>query len=198
VRTTGIVLAGGRSSRFPPDKLAVIYRGAPLLHHPILRLAEVCDEVLVVVAAGTPAPAIPMGVPARIVRDELEGQGPLAGLAAGLAQARTDWALAAGGDMPDLMSTVLVEMRETAELAQSEAAEAVALRDGSDPSPLPIVLKVEAALPAAGVLLQRGERRLSGVIEALRTAVIDEATWTELDPERLTLRDIDLPDDLTS
>jgi molybdenum cofactor guanylyltransferase len=198
VRTTGIVLAGGRSSRFPPDKLAVEYRGAPLLHHPILRLAEVCDEVLVVIAPGAEAPTIPMGVPARLVRDELEAEGPLAGLAAGLAQAGTEWALVAGGDMPELMSAVLIEMQGTAELAQSDAVDAVALRDGTDPSPLPMALKVEAALPAARVLLQRGERRLVGMLEALRTAVIDEATWTELDPDRLTLRDIDVPDDLTS
>ena len=32
---TGIVLAGGRSSRFGSDKMAVDYRGRPLLFHAI-------------------------------------------------------------------------------------------------------------------------------------------------------------------
>ena len=32
---TGIVLAGGRSTRFGSDKLAAIHRGIPLLHHAV-------------------------------------------------------------------------------------------------------------------------------------------------------------------
>jgi hypothetical protein len=32
----------------------------------------------------------------------------------------------------------------------------------------------------------------------MRTAVIDEATWTALDPSRSTLHDVDEPSDLKS
>jgi hypothetical protein len=48
----------------------------------------------------------------------------------------------------------------------------------------------------AHTLLHAGRRRLRDVLDALRTAVIDEATWTALDPERRTLVDIDEPQDL--
>ncbi|MDP9330797.1 MAG: nucleotidyltransferase family protein, partial [Actinomycetota bacterium] len=52
-----MVLAGGSSSRFGSDKLSAPYRGVPLLHHAVLRLAEVCGEVLVVIGPeGTPPP----------------------------------------------------------------------------------------------------------------------------------------------
>ena len=44
------MLAGGRSTRFGTDKLAAELHGLPLLHHPVLRLAEVCAEVVVVIA----------------------------------------------------------------------------------------------------------------------------------------------------
>src|SRR5206468_2437320 len=101
--------------------------GVPLLHHPVLRLAEVCREVLVVVAPDAPDPALPLAAPVRVVHDATEGEGPLAGVLAGLAETLTDWALVAGGDMPDLRTAVLLEMLR---VAGESGAEAVALPDG--------------------------------------------------------------------
>ncbi|MGH2589524.1 MAG: molybdenum cofactor guanylyltransferase, partial [Actinomycetota bacterium] len=107
---TGVVLAGGRSTRFGRDKLAEPYLGMPLLHHAVLRLAEVCGDVVVVVAPDAVDPALPVGVPVRVARDATEGEGPLAGVYAGLLAVTTDVALVAGGDMPDLQTPVLLEM----------------------------------------------------------------------------------------
>ncbi len=73
---------------------------------------------------------------------------------------------------------------------------AVSLQDGDRPRPLPLVVRVEPAREAAHALRHAGERRLRALPEALRTAVIDEATWHRLDPARTTLRDIDEPGDL--
>jgi molybdopterin-guanine dinucleotide biosynthesis protein A len=187
------VLAGGRSARFGSDKLAATLDGIPLLHHPVLRLAEVCREVLVVVAPGGEDPALPLAAPARVVRDATEGEGPLAGVLAGLTETVTDWALVAGGDMPDLRTAVLLEMLR---VAGESGADAVALQDGDRLRPLPLVLRSAPAREAAHALLHSGERRLRALPEALRTAVIDEPTWVGLDPERATLRDVDEPDDL--
>src|SRR5881296_3687619 len=83
---TGIVLAGGRASRFGRDKLKEPYRGAPLLHHAVLRLAEVCADVIVVVGPEGPRPDLPASSVVRVVRDAQEGLGPLAGVSAGLAE----------------------------------------------------------------------------------------------------------------
>jgi molybdopterin-guanine dinucleotide biosynthesis protein A len=190
---TGIVLAGGRSTRFGADKLTAIVDGVPLLHHPILRLAEVCREVVVVVAPDAAEPALPLAAPVRVVRDAVEGEGPLAGVLAGLGACETEWALLAGGDMPELRTSVLLEMLR---VAGESGAEAVALGEGGTVRPLPLVLRVEAARRAAHTLLHTGERRLRALPEALRTAVIDEPTWSALDPERGTLRDIDEAGDL--
>jgi hypothetical protein len=38
---------------------------------------------------------------------------------------------------------------------------------------------------------------LRDAIDGLRSAVIDEATWTALDPERRSVFDVDLPSDLS-
>jgi len=188
------VLAGGRSTRFGSDKLGASYRGMPLLHHAVLRLAEVCPTVIVVIAPGASEPGLPMGVQARVARDPTEGEGPLAGLHAGLlAAAAAEWALVAGGDMPDLQTAVLLEMLRVADEAQTDA---VALQDGDGFRPLPCVLKGGPALDGAHMLLHAGRRSLRELLQSLRTSVIDERTWQALDPARLTLRDVDTPDDL--
>lgn len=190
---TGIVLAGGRSTRFGRDKLAEPYRGMPLLHHVVLRLAEVCADVVVVIAPDGVEPPLPFGAPARVVRDPREGEGPLAGAYTGLSAVRTELALIAGGDMPELRTPVLLEMLK---VAGEAPVEAVVLADGERFRPLPAVLRVGSATDAAHVLLDSGRRRLLDLLDALRVAIVDEDTWHALDADRRTLFDVDEPADL--
>ena len=105
---SGIVLAGGRSSRFGSDKMAVALAGRPLVHHAIEAVAAVCAEVVVVVSVGgdVPFPGA-FSVPLRVTRDLAPGGGPLVGLIAGLDAARFPVAIVAGGDMPLLRAAVL-------------------------------------------------------------------------------------------
>jgi len=187
------VLAGGRSSRFGSDKLAAERDGVPLLHHAVLRLAEVADDVVVVLAPEASGAGLPPGV--RVANDPTEGEGPLAGLHAGLlAAVRSDVAIVVAGDMPDVQTAVVREMLRVLEEA---GVDAVALQDGEDARPIPIALRTWPAADAVHTLLHAGRRRLRDVLGTLRTAVIDEATWTALDPQRRTLVDVDEPGDLT-
>jgi molybdenum cofactor guanylyltransferase len=195
VGATGIVLAGGRSTRFGSNKLVAIHRGIPLVHHAVLRLGEVCAEVVVVIAPDAPEATLPVGANARFVHDEREGEGPLAGLLSGLGAATTELALVAGGDMPDLSTAVLFEMLH---VAGEVPVDAVALQDGDRFRPLPCLVRVAPARDAAHALLHADERSLRSLLQTLRTAVIDEATWTALDPSRGTLHDVDEPGDLAS
>jgi molybdenum cofactor guanylyltransferase len=190
---TGVVLAGGRSTRFGRDKLAEPYRGMPMLQHAILRLGEVCSEVIVVLAPNVPEPSMPIGAPARFARDPTEGQGPLAGAHAGLLAVATELALLTGGDMPDLQTRVLLEMLQ---VAGEAGVDAVALQDGDRFGPLPSVVRTAKALEVAHALLHDGRRAIRDLLDALRLAVIDEPTWLTLDPERRTHFDVDEPSDL--
>lgn len=189
---TGVVLAGGRSRRFGGDKLGEDLEGSPLLHHAVGRVARICGSVVVVIAPGVPEPAMPEEVAVRLVRDEIADEGPLRGAAAGLSAAETEWAVLAGGDMPDLQPPVLEEMLRIGRDAETS----VALSDHGRARPLPCVLLRRPALEAAERLLRAGRRSLRELLEAVPLTVVAEEAWTALDPGRLSLRDIDEPSDL--
>src|SRR2546422_5771402 len=100
---SGILLAGGASSRFGRDKLVASVGGRPLFQLPLAALAAVCDEVVLVVGPDAEPPALPPSpVPIRIARDERRHEGPLVAASVGLAAVGGALALIAAGDMPGL------------------------------------------------------------------------------------------------
>lgn len=151
--------------------------------------------MVLVLAPEASEPSLPPGVDAQIVRDAAEGEGPLAGVLAGLAVIRSNHALVAGGDMPDLRTSVLLEMLRVADEAPVDG---VTLQDGDRSPPLPCVLRVEPALGRTRGLLHAGRRRLRDLLDATRIAAIDESTWRALDPDGRTVFDVDVPGDLAS
>jgi molybdenum cofactor guanylyltransferase len=165
----------------------------PMLQHAVLRLGEVCSEVVVVLAPDAPEPPMPIGAPTRFARDPTEGEGPLAGVHAGLLVVPTELALVTGGDMPDMQTRVLLEMLQVAAEAEVDA---VALQDGHRFRPLPSVIRTARAVEVAHTLLHDAHRALRDLLDALRLAVIDEPTWLALDPQRRSLFDVDTPSDL--
>jgi len=189
-RVTGIVIAGGRSSRFGRDKLAERIDGRILLDSAIDGVTPASTEILVV-AAPDAAPDLPAG--ARLVHDPVAFEGPLAGVAAGLRAAHESIVLVVGGDMPTLVGAVVDSMLAALD---TPGVEAVVLEHEGRARPLPIALRRDPALEAADVLLADGERRLRALIDTLETTVIPEPTWRALDPYGMTVRDIDTPADL--
>jgi molybdopterin-guanine dinucleotide biosynthesis protein A len=94
VKVFGLVLAGGRSSRFGREKAAADLAGRPLIAWVVDVLAQGCAEVAVNAKAGSMAEAFARGFGlTRLTDDPTDPEGPLAGVRAGLA-----WARAAGGD----------------------------------------------------------------------------------------------------
>ena len=188
----GIVLAGGSSTRFGSDKLRAPYRGRPLFHHAIEHVTEVSEDVVVVMAPTAEAHDLPGG--ARLAHDSTEGEGPLAGLHAGLlAVVRSDVAIVVAGDMPDVPVAVLRVLIEAVEPGGRAAA---ALAVGGTPSPVPVALRTWPAADAVHTLLHAGRRRLGDVIDVMDTALIDEERWTAFDPDHRSLFDVDEPGDL--
>jgi molybdopterin-guanine dinucleotide biosynthesis protein A len=187
---SAIVLAGGRSSRFGRDKLAERIGGRTLLEHAIEAVGPIASETIVVLGAGDRRD-MPRGV--TVVRDALPFEGPLAGLLTGLGAATQAAALLVAGDMPTMVTFVLSALIDSLENPKFDA---VLLDDGGRGRPLPAAIRVRPATVAAIRMLAAGERRLRALYDEMPTMVIGETTWRELDPDGLTLRDVDLPGDM--
>src|SRR5690349_7976748 len=108
-RVTGLILAGGRSSRFGRDKLAEPIGGRPMLDHVIERVRDVASDIIVVAATGT-SPDVPVDV--QVAHDDLPFEGPLAGLGVGLRaiDPGVERAVVLGGDMPTVVPAILARL----------------------------------------------------------------------------------------
>lgn len=192
---SGIVLAGGRSSRFGSDKLIARVAGERLLDRSVAALASLVTEIVVVSEPGATR-ELPRSVPVplRLVSDPEPFGGPLVGLLAGLEAAAEPLVLVLGGDMPSAVPAVLRLL--VARLASDETRAAVVLEALGRQVPLPLAVRTGAATDAARRLLGDGERRLRAILERLATATIAEGEWRPLDPTAETLLDVDEPGDL--
>ena len=192
---TGIVLAGGRSSRFGSDKLVARVDGERLLDRAVAAVATVTSEVIVVAEPGATREAPAAGsVPVRVVADPEAFGGPLVGLLAGLESASEPIVVVIGGDMPSVVPDVLGLL--TGRLVTDPHRDAAILEARGRLVPLPVALRTGAATTVARRLIGDGERRLRAIVERLPTAVLGDAEWRPLDPRGDTLRDVDEPGDL--
>lgn len=81
---SGVVLAGGRSSRMGTPKASLEWHGSTLLYRTAAVLGRAVEGSVVAVAApAQPLPPLPPHV--QVVSDPVQGLGPMQGLAAGLA-----------------------------------------------------------------------------------------------------------------
>ena len=192
---SGIVLAGGRASRFGSDKLTAAYDDVPLLDRAVAAVAAGCSEVIVVLAPDDDRELPAAAVPVRRVFDPAPHRGPLVGLLAGLEAAREPVVLVAGGDMPTLSPEVLAVLVRALSAAEAWADAAVLVQRGVA-RPLPAVFRNGAATEVARRVIADGERSLMALLRGLPTRELAEGEWRGLDPDAATLRDIDRPEDL--
>jgi len=175
---SALILAGGKATRFGgAAKHALVIAGRTIFERQVDVLAPRVAEIVVsgVEVAGY-----------RSVRDPIEGAGPLAGIAAGLAAAQTPWLLVVAGDMPYLTGTVIDALLA----ARAPELDAVGLRLNDLPEPLCCLLQVRT-LAAVERRLAAGRFKASGLLTDEGLAVL----WlTNADPA--ALRNLNSPADL--
>lgn len=172
------------------DKLLLEVGGAPMLRRVCNALATVCDEILVVGESGVAA--LPEEV-RRITGERSGGQGPLAGIEAGLAAARNRRVVVAAGDLP-FLSTELVR-HLLLRLGESGAC-AVVPRYRGETHPLCAAYE-RGILPAVESALDDGVRSVRVLLDSL--SCVEYAGEDDLgrhgDPD-LFLMNVNSPEDL--
>ena len=186
--TAGIVLAGGRSSRFGSDKALAPWAGGTMIAGVLAALEPVVDERLVV--AKSPDRYVEGLRGVRPVRDGFSAHHPLAGIAAGLRAARAPWAFVCACDMP-LLQPALVRIL----LASAPGHDAVVPVWEGRPQALCAVYST-TCLDSIDRLL-REDGSVEELFTSVRTLRLGEATVARLDPLGLSFMDIDTPADRT-
>ena len=178
-RVTGIVLAGGRSTRFGGDKLAVEIGGRPLLHRAIVAVARSSTRswsswARMRAGARRCRPTLP--VPVVVARDAVAGQGPLARARRG-PRGRRPPARAprrrrpAGAAARRSCAELLARLRAGCRGAAARRRRPRRRTGGS--GRCPVALRVATVRPAAEVALDGGERAASsGCFGRLRVGTL--------------------------
>jgi molybdopterin-guanine dinucleotide biosynthesis protein A len=152
----GLILAGGRGARMDEaDKGCVLLNGRPMAAHVAARFAPQVDELLI--SANRNADVYAQY--GRVVADDpAHGawQGPLAGVAAGLAAARLPWLATAPCDVPFMPLDLVRRLRQA--LDSSGGRLAVACTGGRR-QPVFMLLSREL-LPGLQDYLRQGGRKV--------------------------------------
>jgi molybdopterin-guanine dinucleotide biosynthesis protein A len=181
---TLLILAGGRSRRMGRNKAQLPAGDGTLIDHLARRLAPVVDETLV---AGGPESVRLAG--ARRIDDRYQGLGPLAGIHAGLLEARFSLVWVVACDLPDVEPAL-------GELLRGYAAgvDAVVPRLGDDSEGVCAVYDRSLA-PRIETFLQTGERRVQHFLGRIAVRYVTPAELRRVDPELRSFRNINTPAD---
>jgi len=183
---TGLVLAGGASSRMGVDKAELVVDGEPLARRAERVLRGVCGRVIV--ASGDGRRLAWLGLPE--VADVEPGAGPLSGLIAGLEAAATPWVAVVAVDMPDASGTVL---RLLAGRAPGRDAAVPRTEHGLEPLH---AVYATAAAPTIRAAFEDGERSVTGALRRLDVVVVEPGDWASADPSGRFARNLNRPEDL--
>lgn len=180
---TAIILCGGRSSRMGQDKGSLAFGDETMLERIVRILRAVSNDVMVVARRNQRVPA-----DVTLVHDLVEDLGPLAGIAAGLAESRNDLNIVVACDLPLINPRVLERLASM--IGDYDAC--VAVTDGY-PSALCGIYRSRLASQARA-LLDSGERRVMRLLEQANTKRVDGAMLRDIDPDLNTFMSVDTPE----
>jgi molybdopterin-guanine dinucleotide biosynthesis protein A len=189
MRTGGIVLAGGKSSRMGTPKALLPFGSETMLQRVVRILGDLMSPIVVVAAEGQELPALPANV--IVTHDEREGRGPLEGLRAGLKAlpADVERAYVTSCDVPLLVPAFVSRMLEL-----SQGYDIAVMEIDGFTHPLSAVYRRDT-LPHVESLLAADRLRPVFLFDAVRTRRVQTSEMMAVDPDLRTLRNLNTPDD---
>jgi molybdenum cofactor guanylyltransferase len=192
-KTSGIILAGGSSSRMGTNKALLSLPG----HHAVTfveRLVSVlkasCSETLIVARDQDQArDYVFPGV--RVTFDETPGIGPLMGLYSGLSTIQTTHALIVAVDLPYVQPALLSFL-----LSQPLPADTLLVPLIHNIPQVLLALYPRSILPLVKEQLLQGRRDVRCLLQIVPVQFIEEAQLLKVDPQLRSFININTPEEL--
>jgi molybdopterin-guanine dinucleotide biosynthesis protein A len=183
---TGVILAGGKSSRFGSNKALVRVKGVRLIERTVRVMKAVFQEVLLV--TNTPADYAFLELP--MVQDLIKGLGPMGGIYTGLESISERAGFFVACDMPFLHQGLVRHM-----VKMREDYDAVVPRMDWMIEPLH-ALYTKHCLPVIKASIKAREYQIARCFKKLRVRYVEREELLAFDPELMSLFNINEPKDL--
>ena len=187
MRVTGVIQAGGKSTRMGGEPKALLELGGRRIVERVLdAVRPVVDDVLIV--TNTPALYGFLGVP--MVADVYPDHGSLGGIFSGLSAAAGDAAFTVACDMPFLHPDVARLV-----IGRAGQGDVVIPRVGAQLETLH-ALYAKACLPHIEARLKAGRLKIVGFFEDVRVVEVDEAEVARHRAPDVVFMNVNTPDEL--
>lgn len=184
--TAGVILAGGRSSRFGSNKALALVAGQPMISHATNLFETLFSEHLII----TNSPEEYGFTGWNMTQDIYPGAGPLAGIHAALTRVKSEKIFVVGCDMPFLRPEVIRFI-----CGQYKNADVVIPETELGLEPLH-ALYHKNCLEQISANLQAQQRRLHSFFKQMNTTIIPWQEIALIDPEQKSFRNINHQYDL--
>jgi molybdopterin-guanine dinucleotide biosynthesis protein A len=183
---SAVILAGGRSTRLGLNKAFLEINGQPLIERIVDRLAQMCEEIIIVTNEVDEYEHLE----AIVVPDVVPGKGALGGIYSGLQAASNPHSLIVACDMPFLNLTLLRYMQGFA-----EAYDVVIPRVGQFVEALHAIYS-KRCLPHIERRVQAGELQITRFLSDVRVGYVEQEEIEIFDPDHLSFFNINSQEDL--
>lgn len=156
---TGIILAGGKSTRMGTDKGFLLLNEKPFTQYSIEALQPLVSEILII--SDNPDYDI-FGF--KRISDITKNAGPVAGICSGLEASSTEYNLILSCDIPLITSDILIKLMEVID----DTSEVIQIESNGKSMPL-IALYKKQCKEIFGKLLKADERRLRVAVNACQS-----------------------------
>ena len=186
LKATGIILAGGKSTRFGRNKSLEPFYGAPLIQHGRDALSHIFQRLIVV----GPEEEAYSFLETPVYRDIIPEKGPLGGIYTGLTRMENEWGFIIACDMPFINEKLVRHMFEA-----RSGYDIVAPRVGKFIEPLHALYN-RRCVSGVKRIIDSGRKQVILLYEDLKVHYIEEEEIRGIDPEMKSFSNINTPDDL--
>lgn len=184
---TGIILVGGKSTRYGSNKAMALLDGQRLIERVVTVMGSIFEHLILV--TNTPEEYAYLELP--MVQDLIKGLGPLGGVYTGLENMSDEAGFFAACDMPFLNGALIRHM-----LAVRGHFDAVVPKISWMLEPLHAVY-AKSCIPAIRELIDAGQYQIMKFFEKVRVRFVEEDEIRRFDPALKSIFNVNRPEDLS-